>query len=85
MRKRSKLSRRISVFVLLLALVGTLAKPVSIYAQDELTEDGEKKETVQDETVQKTNPSEEKTQQLDNGSGEQNGGGVFSRTVKTDR
>lgn len=75
MRKRSKLSRRISVFVLLLALVGTLAKPVSIYAQDELTEDGEKKETVQDETVQKTNPSEEKTQQLDNGSGEQNGGG----------
>lgn len=85
MRKRSKLSRRISVLVLLLALVAAMAKPVSIYAQDEITEDGEKKETVQDENVQKTDPSEEKTQQLEKSGGEQNGGGVFNRTVKTDR
>ena len=76
MRKRSKLSRRISVLVLLLALVAAMAKPVSIYAQDEITEDGEKKETVQDENVQKTDPSEEKTQQLEKGGGEQNGGGI---------
>ena len=58
MRKRSKLSRRFSVLVLLLALVAAMAKPVSIYAQDEITEDGEKKETVKEQHVQKTDPSD---------------------------
>lgn len=51
MKKCKKLSRKISVFVLLAAMLFSMAKPVSSYAQDEITEDREQSEAVQDKVV----------------------------------
>ncbi len=63
-----------SIFVLLFALIATMAKPMNSYAQIEITEDGEKKEIVQDEIVQPKNPTVESSQQLQKDSVEKKNG-----------
>ncbi len=52
MSKCSKLSRKISSFVLLAAMLLSMAKPVSIYAQDEGAVEKEDQKIVQDNVVQ---------------------------------
>lgn len=51
-----------------------MAKPMNSYAQIEITEDGEKKEIVQDEIVQPKNPTVESSQQLQKDSVEKKNG-----------
>ncbi|MXP73997.1 hypothetical protein GN277_00625 [Lachnospiraceae bacterium WCA-9-b2] len=60
--------------MLLFALIATMAKPMNSYAQIEITEDGEKKEIVQDEIVQPKNPTVESSQQLQKDSVEKKNG-----------
>lgn len=52
MSRCRKLSRKISSFVLLAAMLLSMAKPVSIYAQDEGAVEKEDQKIVQDNVVQ---------------------------------